>query len=108
MHAHQRLLRGDTIKFNVRLENRAQWAQEQLSWTYEGGRGYCGLMNPHSPLLALAIDPGLFDRQKSIILGRQSRMVWGGFCGGIKPEPVFVLGKASWIPQPISRLLWKL
>ena len=32
------------------------------------GRGYRGLMNPHSPLQALAIDPGLSGRQKKSIV----------------------------------------
>ena len=78
---------------------RVQWAQEHLTWTYGWKRA-----NPHSPLLALAIDPGLFDRQKkSIILIvstkfpiRVGRAGWFGVdLRGIKSDLVFILGKAT-------------
>ena len=64
------------------------------------GRGCCGLMNPagfgHRPWVIRSPEEEYHTDCIDEIFnqGRQSRMVWGGFCEGIKPKLVCIPGKA--------------
>ena len=105
MGYHKRVPRR---KFNVRPDNRprrVQWAREHLSWTFEEWKrvlwtdesSFSTAGFGHRPWVIRSPEeeyhPDCMD--EIFNQGRQSRMAWGGFCGGIKSELVFVPGKAK-------------
>ena len=105
MGYHKRIPRR---KFNARPDNRprrVQWAQERLSWTYEEWKrvlwtdesSFSTAGFGHRPWVIRSPEeeyhPDCID--ETFNQGRQSKMAWGGFCGSIKSELVFVPGKAT-------------
>ena len=95
-------------KFNVRPDNRprrVQWAQEHLSRTYEewkrvlwtDGSSFSTAGFGHRPWVIPSPEEEyhLDCIDEVFNQGRQSKMVWGGFCGGTKSELVFVPGRAT-------------
>ena len=71
-------------------------------------------MNPHSPLQASAIDPGLSDRQKKsiVLIVSMKFSTRAGRAGWFRVDFVgasslcLSRAKQSWISQPLLRLLW--
>lgn len=90
---------------------RVQWAREHLSWTYEEWKRV--LWTNQTPFSAAGLGhrpsgcqwvirkldeenhPDCVDETPSQPEGQQSRMLWGGFCGGVKSELVCIPGTAA-------------
>ena len=102
MGYHKRIPRR---KFNVRPENRPRRVQEHLSWTYEEwkrvlwtGESTFSTAGPgHRPWATRSPEEECHPDFINEIFnqGRESRMVWGGFCGGYRVRSCVYSGQSN-------------
>jgi len=95
-------------KFAIQPANRpirVAWCQERLDWTYEDWLRVLWTDKSTFSTAGFAFRPGVTRKaseenhpdciESTYESGRQSKMVWGAFCGTIKSDLVFIPGKAT-------------